>query len=117
MILQKEIVANTRYLRISPFKISKILDKIRGKTYISALKILYNIPQKSSFFVLKTLLSAANNAFYNNNILKENLYISVAYANQGSILKRMHARAKGKSAKIEKKICHITIFVREKNLI
>ena len=115
MVLKKEISANIKYLRISPSKISKILNKIKGKMYTEALKILYNIPQKSGIFVLKALYSAANNAFYNKKILKENLYISIAYVNQGSILKRIHARAKGKSAKIEKKTCHLTIFVKEKN--
>lgn len=114
MILKKEISANVKYLRISSSKISKILNKIRGKMYIEALKILYNIPQKSGIYILKALYSAANNAFHNKKILKENLYISTVYVTRASILKRIYARAKGKSAKIEKKMCHLTIFVKEK---
>jgi large subunit ribosomal protein L22 len=108
--------AKIKFLRIAPTKIKKILDKIRGKSYINAIKILYAIPQKSGQAVFKALKSAINNACHNNSLLKEKLFISKAYVTQGPILKRLHARAKGKSAKIEKKMCHITFFVEEKNI-
>ena len=95
--------AKIKFIRIAPNKIKKILDKIRGKNYFDAIKLLYKIPQKSGVSVFKALKSAASNAYHKNNSKKEKLYISEAYVTQGPILKRLHARAKGRSAKIEKK--------------
>lgn len=109
-----EALAIAKYLRISPSKIQRLLDKIRGKRYIESLKILKLFPQKSGSAVFKVLNSAANNAIVNQKMIKENLIIDRAFVNQGPILKRIRARAKGKSAKIEKKMCHITIFLTEK---
>lgn len=114
MNLKNNISVTTKYVRIAPSKIQKLLKKIKGKSYLFALTFLYNIPQKNATFILKTLLSAASNAYNNYRIAKENLYVSCAYVTQGSILKRVHARAKGKSAKIEKKISHITINLSKK---
>jgi len=106
--------AKIKFLRIAPAKIKKILDKIRGKTYSNALKLLYKISQKPGTAVFKALKSAASNACSDDQTKKLQLFISEAYVNQGPILKRIHARAKGKSAKIEKKNCHITIYLQEK---
>jgi large subunit ribosomal protein L22 len=113
--MKKTGFAKIKFIRIAPSKIKKILDTIRGKSYLNAIKLLYNIPQKSGVSIFKGLKSAVSNACHNNNNLKkEKLYISEAYVTQGPILKRLHARAKGKSAKIEKKMCHISFFIEEK---
>ena len=47
---------------------------------------------------------------------KGQLFLSQIYVNPAPILKRLHARAKGKSAKIEKKICHITVYIEKKHI-
>ncbi len=114
--MKKIGTAKIKFLRIAPTKIKKILDKIRGKSYLSALKFLYNIPQKPGLAVFKSIKSAASNLFHSNSAEKNKLFIKEIYVNQGPILKRIHARAKGKSAKIEKKMCHITVYIEEKNI-
>ncbi len=108
--------AKTKFLRIAPSKIKKILNQVRGKTYLNALKILYKIPQKSGVSIFKAIKSAASNVSSNLEIDKGQLFLSQIYVNQGPILKRLHARAKGKSAKIEKKICHITVYIEKKHI-
>lgn len=111
---QSVISATSRYIRISPTKISLILNKIRGKSYKEALEILKYLPQKSGAVVWQTLYSAACNASNGFGFDKENLVISEAYANQGPMLKRMQPRAKGRAFQIQKRISHVTIRVTEK---
>jgi large subunit ribosomal protein L22 len=110
---KKEISATSKYIRISPTKVQVVINKIRGKSYREALKILKYIPQNSGAVVWQTLYSAVSNAKHNFNLKKENLVITEAYVNQGPILRRMQPRARGKANKIEKKISHITIRVAE----
>ncbi len=105
--------AHSRNLRIAPSKIDRIIKKIRGKKYQDALNILKYIPQKAGASVWDTLYSAASNANHNLSVSKEKLIVSQAYVNQASILKRMRPRAKGKAYRIEKKLCHLSIFVQE----
>lgn len=110
----REIVSATaKYIRISPTKINVILDQIRGKSYKEALQILKYLPQKAGAIVWQTLYSAVSNATNNFDLEKEKLIVCEAYVNQGPILKRMRARAKGRAYKIEKKTSHLTIRVSE----
>lgn len=110
----KRASATSRYLRISPTKINVILKKIRGKSYREALTILKFLPQKAGSIVWQTLYSAVSNATNNFELKKEKLIIQEAYVNNGPILKRMRARAKGRAFKIQKKMAHLTIRVEEK---
>ena len=110
---KKSISATSKYIRISPSKVNVIISKIRGKSYKEALQILKYLPQKAGAIVWQTLYSAVSNATHNFDFEKENLIISEAFVNQGPILKRMRARAKGKGAAIQKKMSHITIRVIE----
>ena len=107
------ISATSKYIRISPSKIDLIVTKIRGKSYKEALQILKYLPQKSVAIVWQTLYSAISNATNNFSFEKEKLVIHEAYVNQGSTLKRMRPRAKGRGFAIQKKMSHITIRVSE----
>lgn len=114
----KEIIsATSKYIRISPTKIDKIISKIRGKSYKEALQILKYLPQKTGAIVWQTLYSAISNATNNFELEKENLMIKEAFVNQGPILKRMRPRAQGRAFAIQKKMAHITIRVCETEII
>jgi large subunit ribosomal protein L22 len=106
--------ATAKYIRISPSKIQKVLNLIRGKSYKEVLDIFQYLPQKSVAKVWQVLYSAISNATQTEELLKENLMVVEAYVNRGPILKRMQPHARGKSFKIEKKMCHITIVVAER---
>jgi large subunit ribosomal protein L22 len=112
-MIQTQISATSKYIRISPSKVDLVIKKIRGKTYKQALQILKYLPQKSGAIVWQTLYSAVSNATNNFDLEKENLVISEAFVNQGPILKRMRPRAQGRAYAIQKKMCHITIRVKE----
>jgi large subunit ribosomal protein L22 len=108
------ILATSKYIRISPTKIDRIIKQIRGKTYKEALQILKYLPQKSGAIVWQTLYSAISNATNNFNFEKENLMIALAFVNKGPggrQTKRVRFINKGRQAPIEKKVSHITIGV------
>lgn len=105
------ILATSTYIRISSFKVNLILNKIRGQSYIDALKILANLSQKSSTLVWKTLYSAVCDAKENFGLLSDELFVCEAFANQGPMLKRLRHRAKGETYMIQKKMSHITVGV------
>jgi large subunit ribosomal protein L22 len=112
--MKQIISATTKYIRISPTKISPILSKIRGKTYQEALQILIYLPKKTGGIVFQTLSSAVSNAIHNFNLSEENLKINEAFVNKGPggrRIKRIRFINKGRQAPIEKKISHLTIRV------
>lgn len=113
----KTTSATTKYIRISPTKLDKIISQIRGKSYREALQILKYLPQKSAVTVWQTLYSAVSNATHNLSIDKDQIMITEAFVNKGAIMKRMQPRARGKAFKIEKKFAHITIKVSEMKAI
>nr|YP_009546457.1 ribosomal protein L22 [Gelidium gabrielsonii]AYO27805.1 ribosomal protein L22 [Gelidium gabrielsonii] len=104
--MTKTSKAISKYLRLSPNKVRRILDQIRGKNYQEALLILQFMPYKPCNNIKKTLESAASNL---GNINKKDLTIIEAYANQGPKIKRIQPRAQGRAFSIHKPTCHITI--------
>lgn len=110
---QDFVSITSKYIRISPIKINKILAKIRGKTYKEALNILKYLPQKAGTVTWRALYSAICNACVRLSTEKENLVVIAAYSNHGPMLKRMQPRAKGRAFKIQKRVSHITIRISE----
>ena len=100
-----------RYIRISPRKVRRVLNQIRGKSYQQALMLLEFMPYKACGPVWQVIYSAAANAEHNLNLKKENLFISEAFADQGPVLKRFRPRAQGRGFRIRKPTCHINITV------
>lgn len=109
--IQGEVKAVARYIRMSPFKVRRVLDQIRGRSYREALIILEFMPYRACEPVLKVLRSAAANAEHNEGLNRGDLVVSQAYADQGPVLKRFRPRAQGRAYQIRKPTCHITIGV------
>ncbi|ADI64457.1 50S ribosomal protein L22 [Trichormus azollae] len=106
-----EVQAIARYIRISPYKVRRVLDQIRGRSYREALIILEFMPYRACEPVLKVLRSAAANAEHNEGLDRSELVITQAYADQGPVLKRFQPRAQGRAYQIRKPTCHITVAV------
>ncbi len=104
--------ATAKYIRMSPFKVRRVLDQIRGRSYQEALMILEFMPYRSCGPIWQVLHSAAANANNNFGLEKKNLIVETAYANEGPKLKRIRPRAQGRAYKILKPTCHITIIVK-----
>ena len=102
----------SRYVRMSPSKVRRVLDQIRGCSFIEALDILSFMPYRACNPILKTLLSAAWNIKQKNvsgASLLPFMYIVEAYADKGPTMKRFRPRAQGRGFPIQKPTCHISI--------
>lgn len=103
--------AIAKYIRMSPHKVRRVLDQIRGRQYREALIILEFMPYKACDPILKVLRSAVANAEHNLGIDPATLVVSQAYADGGPVLKRYRPRAQGRAYQIRKPTCHITVAV------
>ena len=103
--------ATAKYVRMSPRKVRRVLDQIRGRSYREALIILEFMPYRACGPILKVLRSAAANAENNDGFDRASLVVRQAYADQGPSLKRFRPRAQGRAFQIRKPTCHITIAV------
>ena len=106
--------AVAKYIRISPRKVSIVVDLIKGKSLDDAYAILTYTPKGASPVLTKALKSAEANAVNNNNLNRDLLYVADAYANPGPILKRFMPRARGSAARIKKRSSHVTVVLKEK---
>ena len=105
--MEAKAVAKT--IRVSPQKARLVVDLVRGKTVKEALGILEYTNKAAS-----PVKSAAQNAVYNNDADAEKLYVKAIFVDEGPILKRFAARAKGSGTRILKRTCHITCVVDER---
>ncbi len=106
-----EVKAIARYIRMSPHKVRRVLDQIRGRSYREALIILEFMPYRACEPIIKVLRSAAANAEHNLGFDRASLVVSQAFADQGPVLKRFRPRAQGRAYQIRKPTCHITVAV------
>ena len=111
----QSVKAVAKYIRMSPHKVRRVLDQIRGRSYQEALMILEFLPYAASGPVWQIVHSVAANAKNNYNLDKKKLIIKEVYANEGPKLKRIRSRAQGRAYKILKPTCHITIVVKPIN--
>jgi large subunit ribosomal protein L22 len=103
--------ATLKYLRTSPYKVREVLDLIRGLDVDDARHVLQFSERGPAREVLKVLNSAVANADHTLNIPPDELFVSVAYADEGPTIKRWRPRARGRATRIRKRTCHITIIV------
>lgn len=109
-----EARAILRYARISPRKVSIVLDLIRNQPVDRAMAILKHTPKAASEHLEKLLKSAIANAENNNGMSKDNLYVSECFVCEGPTLKRIRPRAQGRAFRVLKRTSHITLVVKEK---
>ena len=103
--------ATARYVRMTPMKVRRVVDLIRGMEAREALSVLQFAPQAASEPVAKVLASAVANAEHNQQLDADTLVVSVAYVDEGPTLKRFRPRAQGRAFRINKRTSHITIEV------
>ncbi|MCL2082829.1 MAG: 50S ribosomal protein L22 [Oscillospiraceae bacterium] len=107
--------AHMKHVRISPRKVLVVGRLIRGLDARRARALLLHTPKRASEFLMKTLDSACANAENNFSMDRDDLYVSDVLVGAGPTLKRFHARARGRGARILKRTAHITVTVAERN--
>ncbi|KAL3612989.1 hypothetical protein CASFOL_043165 [Castilleja foliolosa] len=111
-----EVYALGRHISLSADKARRVIDQIRGRSYEETLMILELMPYRACYPIFKLVYSAATNAAYNMGSGEANLVISKAEVNEGTTVKKLKPRARGRSYAIKRTTCHITIVVKDISL-
>jgi large subunit ribosomal protein L22 len=109
-----EAKAVLRNVRVSPRKLNLVAQTIRGKNAAKALAELTFSPRRIAQDVKKALQSAIANAENNHQLDVDRLIVTEASVGKAIVMKRFHARARGRGAAVIKPFSHLTIVVREK---
>ena len=105
--------ATLRNLRVSPIKVNLVAGMIRGMHVSRALDVLKNSKRRISNDIQQLLLSAISNAENNHGLDVDSLIVDQCYVGKAMVLKRFHARGRGRSSKILKPFSHVTLTVKE----
>ncbi len=108
-----EAQAVLRNLRTSPTKLNLVAEMIRGMNVQAALTQLQFSNKRIAVDVRKALQSAVANAENNHNLNVDALVVKEAWVGKSMVMKRFHARARGRGAAILKPYSHLTIVVKE----
>nr|YP_008474603.1 ribosomal protein L22 [Marsilea crenata]AGI51521.1 ribosomal protein L22 [Marsilea crenata] len=108
--------ASARSIRMSATKVRRVLDRIQGCSYEEALVSLEFMPYKACNLVSQLVLSAAANATNNLGLSKSKLFISEAWVDNSTYLKRFRPRAQGRGYPIRKPTCQITIRLKSRSI-
>ena len=113
-LAETEAQAMTRNIRISPRKLNLVAGLIRNKPAAQAIATLTFSKRRIAQQVKKTLESAIANAENNHQLDVDQLVVARAEVGKSIVMRRFHARGRGRSARIEKFFSHLTIVVAEK---
>jgi large subunit ribosomal protein L22 len=103
-----------RMLRTSPRKLNLVAQSIRGKSAEAALNELTFSPKRIAKAVKKVLQSAIANAENNHDLDVDDLVVAEASVGKNLVLKRFHARARGRGSRVERPFAQVTIIVEER---
>ncbi|AZG77506.1 50S ribosomal protein L22 [Methylocystis sp. L43] len=112
-LADNEAKAVARMLRVSPQKLNLLAQLIRGKKVDRALADLEFSRKRIAHEVKKALESAIANAENNHGLDVDDLVVAQAFVGKALVMKRFHARARGRASRVEKPFANLTIIVRE----
>ena len=105
--------AVSKNLRVSPQKLNLVAALIRGKKVDQALADLEFSRKRIAQDVRKCVMSAVANAENNHQLDVNQLVVSEAHVGKNLVLKRFHARGRGRASSIMKPFAQITVIVSE----
>jgi large subunit ribosomal protein L22 len=106
--------AQAKFVRMSPTKVRRVVDLVRGLPAGEALRILKFAPQAASEPAYKVLASAVANAEHNQRLDPDTLVVAQAWVDEGPTMKRFRPRAQGRAYRIRKRTSHITFVVESR---
>lgn len=110
-----QAVAKLKYARVSPQKARLVADQIRGLAVDKALEQLAFSGRKAARLIRNVLESAIANAEHNEGADIDELRVSAIMVDEGPVMKRIQARAKGRANRIIKRTSHISVTVAEQS--
>src|SRR5947199_6700634 len=105
----QEVRAAAKWVRITPRKARLVVEHIRGRTVPEARTVLAFTERNAAREIEKLLKSAVSNAEANHNLIGDDLVVKSAFVDEGPMIKRWRARARGRAPRIRKRTCHITL--------
>ncbi len=106
-----EVVAKSKYVRISARKMRLVADLVRDLKTDEALEILSHLNKGAARPLFLTLKQALGNAVNNFNLDKEDLLIKKLEIGEGSTYKRGRFVSRGRWHPILKRTSHITMIL------
>jgi len=113
-VAEDEAMAFVHTIRTSPRKLNLVAQLIRGKSAQSALAELTFSRRRIALDVKKCLQSAIANAENNHQLDVDRLYVKEATVGRALVMRRFHARGRGRAAQVEKAFSNLTVIVRER---
>nr|YP_010296881.1 ribosomal protein L22 [Ceriops tagal]UMI33544.1 ribosomal protein L22 [Ceriops tagal] len=107
-----EVYTLGQHISLSPHKARRIIDQIRGRSYEETLMILELMPYRTCYSIFKLIYSAVTNANPNMDFNEASFVISKAEVNEGTNVKKLKPRARGRNYLIKRPTCHITIVLK-----
>jgi large subunit ribosomal protein L22 len=112
-----EARAIAKWVRMSPFKVRRVANQVRGKRVNDALNLLHYSVTAASEPLEKALRSAVANILNKEEASKtspDDLFIKELRIDEGYVLKRFRAASMGRAVRIRRRTCHIHVTVAEK---
>ena len=106
-----------RMYRISGQKLNLLAQQIRGLKVDKAMAELEFSRKRAAVDVLKLLKSAVANADNNHSLDIDSLIVAEAHVGKNLVMKRMHARARGRGVRVEKQFSQLTIVLRDMSAV
>jgi large subunit ribosomal protein L22 len=108
-----QVQAVSKYIPMSPVKVRRVINLVRGRRAEEALQMLRLMPQAAAGAVAKTIKSAMSNADENYGLDTQLLVITSIQADEGPMWKRRRFGARGRFKPILKRTSHITVVLEE----
>ncbi|MBC7475763.1 MAG: 50S ribosomal protein L22 [Candidatus Sericytochromatia bacterium] len=106
----EEVRAVAKYIRMTPRKMRRVVDAIRGKNAIQSVTLLNFMPHAAADVVKKALQSAIANAS-EKGLDIDSLMITKVFVDGGVTMKRIRPRAQGRAYPIKKRTSSVTLIV------
>ncbi len=113
VLKESEAKAVARNLRVSPRKLNLVAQMIRGKKVDTALADLEFARKRIAQDVRKCLMSAVANAENNHSLDVNDLVVKEAHVGKNLVMRRFHARGRGRMSPVEKPFAQLTVIVKE----
>jgi large subunit ribosomal protein L22 len=113
-LAETEAQAIVSNLRVSPRKLNLVAGLIRNAPASQAVATLTFSKRRIAHQVRKALESAIANAENNHQLDVDRLVVTRAEVGRSIVMRRFHARGRGKAARVEKWFSHLKIVVAER---
>lgn len=109
-----QAIARTKFVKMSPLKVRRVLELVKGKTVQQALDTLHFTRKDAASPIYKTIHTAFSNLANqeeNERFDMQDVIIKNAFVDGGPSVKRFRPMSMGRAGKIRKRTSHITVIV------